>query len=153
VLNFRVLPNDIDISKITNDRFIAIMDLGRMDIGFRVGLIRSMLKNKWVPLATFDTIRFRHHLSIFQKYQLRSRIIYWDEKSFYFEQRFERFNRTIATGYVCATLLGPNGPISPDDIITATGQQVNLPEKTRIVSKLQEIEHLIHESQRENIEN
>ena len=40
VLNLRVLPNDIDIIKITNDRFIALMDLGRMDIAFRVGLLK-----------------------------------------------------------------------------------------------------------------
>ena len=27
VLNLRVLPNDIDVKKITNDRFLALMDL------------------------------------------------------------------------------------------------------------------------------
>lgn len=39
VLNLRVLPNDVDITKITDDRYIALMDLGRMDIIFRTGLI------------------------------------------------------------------------------------------------------------------
>ena len=34
VLNLRVLPNDIDIKKITNYRFLALMDLGRLDIVF-----------------------------------------------------------------------------------------------------------------------
>jgi hypothetical protein len=44
VLNLIVLPNDIDVSKISNDRYIALMDLGRMDIVFRSGLLKLMLK-------------------------------------------------------------------------------------------------------------
>ncbi len=62
VLNLRVLPNDIDVTKITNDRFLAVMDLGRMEVIFRTGLLKSMFKNKWVPLTTFETIRFRYPL-------------------------------------------------------------------------------------------
>ena len=53
VRTFRVWPNDVDVRKITNDRFIALMDLGRMDIAFRVGLFRTMLRRHWAPLVTF----------------------------------------------------------------------------------------------------
>ncbi|TCK18563.1 hypothetical protein DFR30_1842 [Thiogranum longum] len=60
VLNLTVLPNDIDITKITNDRYSALMDLGRMDYAFRCGLRNAMLKNKWIPVATFNTLRFRY---------------------------------------------------------------------------------------------
>lgn len=49
VLNLRVLPNDIDVKKITNDRFLALMDLGRMDIVFRTGLLKLMLKTNGYP--------------------------------------------------------------------------------------------------------
>ena len=76
VLNLRVLPNDIDVKKITNDRFLALMDLGRMDIVFRTGLLKLMFKNKWVSVATCDTIRFRYPLKVFQKYQLRTRLVF-----------------------------------------------------------------------------
>lgn len=44
ILNLRVLPNDIDITKVTNDRYSALMDLGRMDYGFRAGLRDVMVK-------------------------------------------------------------------------------------------------------------
>ena len=148
VLNLRVLPNDIDVTKMTNDRFIAVMDLGRMDIGFRVGLIRIMFRRKWVPLATFDTIRFRYPLKVFQKYKLRTRIIWWDESTFYFEQQFERKGRTLATGYDYATLLGSGGPISPEDVLSEIGQSAERPKKPEIVSKLQATESAIHERQK-----
>jgi len=151
VLTLRVLPNDIDIFKITNDRFIALMDLGRMDIAFRVGLIKTMLRQRWVPLATFATIRFRYPLQVFQKYRLRTRIIYWDNDTFYFQQQFERKGRKVATGYVCATLLGPSGRISPKDILAAIRQPVTRPEKPEIVSRLQELSAMIHQAQKEAI--
>ena len=149
VLNLRVYPNDVDITKITNDRFIALMDLGRMDIVFRTGLLKSMYKNKWVPLATFDTIRFRYPLKMFQKYQLRTRIAWWDDSAFYCEQIFERKGRIVASGYVCATFLGSNGAIPPDEIIAKTGQSVTKPSKPDIVGRLKEMEALIHETQQD----
>lgn len=150
VLSWRVLPNDIDITKITNDRFIALMDLGRMDIAFRVGLIKTMFRHKWVPLATFDTIRFRYPLKLFQKYQLHTRIIYWDNHTFYFQQQFKRRGRVAATGYVCATLLGPEGPVPPKDVLAEIGQSVSRPEKPEIVCKLEEMDLLIHQGQLES---
>ena len=149
VLNLRVLPNDIDITKITNDRFIAVMDLGRMDIVFRTGLLKSMFKNKWAPLVTFDTIRFRYPLKIFQKYQLRTRIVWWDDTTFYIKQVFERKGRVVATGYVCATFLSSNGTIHPGEVLAETRQSVTKPNEPEIVAKLREIESLIHETQKE----
>ena len=149
VLNLRVLPNDIDVTKISNDRFLALMDLGRMDIAFRAGLFKSMFKNKWVPLATFDTIRFRYPLKIFQKYQLRTRIVWWDDRTGYFKQVFERNGRVVASGYVCATFLGSNGPINPDDILKEIGQESSKPDEPEVVAKLRQLEHLMHETQKE----
>jgi acyl-CoA thioesterase FadM len=149
VLNLRVLPNDVDITKITNDRFLALMDLGRMDIAFRTGLLKSMYKNKWVPLATFDTIRFRYPLKMFQKYQLRTRVVWWDDTTMYFKQVFERKGRVVASGYVCATFLGSNGTIPPDEIMAEIGQSITKPNEPEIVAKLREIESLIHETQKE----
>ena len=62
---------------------------------------------------------------------------------------FERKGRIVATGYVCATLLGSDGPISPYDVLAETGQSITRPSEPEIVSKLREIETLIHESQKE----
>ncbi len=62
VLNLRVLPNDADVSKVSNDRYTAIMDLGRVDIGLRVGLRKAMTTKFWQPVVSFNTIRFRYPL-------------------------------------------------------------------------------------------
>ena len=149
VLNLRVLPNDVDVKKISNDRFLALMDLGRMDIAFRAGLLKSMFKNKWVPVATLNTIRYRYPLKIFQKYQLRTKIVWWDDKTGYFRQVFERKGRVVATGYVCATFLGPDGPIAPEVILAEIGQSADKPEQPQIVQKLKQLETLVHATQKE----
>jgi len=32
VLNLRVLPNDVDLTRVSNDRYLTFMDLGRINI-------------------------------------------------------------------------------------------------------------------------
>ena len=152
VITFAVLPSDIDITKISNDRFIALMDLGRMELAFRVGLLKSMFRNKWLPLAAFDTIRFRYPLKAFQRYQLRTRVVWWDDEFFYFQQIFERKGRAVATGYVRASLLGPDGVVPSNKILDAIGQPAAKPERPEIVARLKELDDLIHETQKEKAE-
>ncbi len=149
VLPLTVLPTDVDISKISDDRFFALMDLGRMDLAFRIGLLKVMFKRGWVPLATSATIRFRHPLRLFQRYHLKTRAIYWDDDTIYFQQVFERKGRVVATGYVCATLLGLHGRISPKDVLAEIHESPMPPEKPEIVARLEEVNTMIHETQKE----
>jgi len=149
ILNLRVLPNDIDITKVTNDRYSALMDLGRMDYGFRAGLRDVMVKKNWIPVATFNTIRFRYPLKVFQKYQLKTKVIWWDETTFYWEQTFERKGRVVATGHICGTLIGKNGSVPSKEIVSVIAPTVSKPDEPEIVTKLREIENLIHDTQQE----
>ena len=149
ILSLRVLPNDIDISKITNDRYLALTDLGRIDLAVRNGLLQTMFKRRWAPLAYVVMIRFRHPLVVFQKYQLRTQIIYWDDDSLYLRQRFARSGRIVATGYVYATLLGPDSRVSPQDIFAVARQHPVRPEMPEVVRRLQELNAMIHLEQGE----
>lgn len=148
VLDLRVLPNDVDVSKITNDRYSAIMDLGRLDLAFRCGLRSAMFKYKWIPVATYNTIRFRYPLKLFQKYQLRTRVIWWNDTTFFWEQNFVRDGRILATGHVCATVIN-NGIVPSKDILAIIDPEIIRPDKPEIVTRLIEAETLIRESQKE----
>lgn len=149
VINLRVLPNDVDITKISNDRYVALMDLGRIDYAFRVGLRKAMVKKQWGPLVTAHSIRFRYPLKIFQKYQLKTRNIWWDDNTFYFEQIFERKGRVLATGYVASTLMNKEGSIPSIQILEETAQKVPKPQEPEIITRLREIEKLVHETQKD----
>lgn len=149
VLTLRVLPNDIDVTKITDDRYSALMDLGRMDLVCRFGYLKLAFRKRWVPVALFNAIRFRYPLRVFQKYRLRTRIVYWDDEAFYFQQLFERKGRVVATAYVCATGLGAHGRVSPKEVIEELHIEANLPVKPEIVSQIQGLNNMIHAAQKE----
>lgn len=149
ILDLTVLPNDVDVLKITSDRYIALMDLGRVDLILRTGLIKAAARRKWVPLATFITIRFRYPLKVFEKYQLHTRIIYWDDDTFYIQQQFVRQNRTIATAYACATMLGPDGAVPSREMFAAVQANSAKPPMPGIVAELSALNSSIHDEQRD----
>lgn len=58
-----------------------------------------------------------------------------------------RQGRVVASGRVCATFLGADGPVSPDEILEEIGQSATMPGEPGIVAKLRELQALINESQ------
>ncbi|MAQ71740.1 MAG: Mesenchymal stem cell protein DSCD75 [Alphaproteobacteria bacterium] len=88
-LHFRVWPNDLDTNfHMNNGRYLTIMDLGRFDLVLRNGLMRFMFAHKSVPVLAAATIRYRLSLDPLQRYRLESRVVCWDAKWIYMEQRF-----------------------------------------------------------------
>jgi len=89
VLSFRVWPHDLDISiHMNNGRYLTLMDLGRLDTMVRSGLWRTVLKNRWTPIASAITIRFRRELRPFQKFKLQTQLVCWDKTLVVMEQTF-----------------------------------------------------------------
>lgn len=88
-LKLYVLPNDLDFNlHMNNGRFLTIMDLGRLDLILRSGLLKMMVRQQSVPILASAQMRYRHPLDPFQPYYLETRLIAWDPKWMYLEQRF-----------------------------------------------------------------
>lgn len=88
-VNFVVLPNDLDTNiHMNNGRYLTIMDLGRFDLVLRSGILKYMMKQKAMPVLAAAQVRWRLPLQPFQKYTLETRVVCWDEKWVYMEQRF-----------------------------------------------------------------
>lgn len=85
-LRFRVWPSDIDFNlHMTNARFLAVSDFGRIDLIVRTGLFRAALKNRWAPIVSYAAVVFRRELRIWRSFELETRIRYWDETVTVFE--------------------------------------------------------------------
>lgn len=147
VLNLRVLPNDIDFVRVSNDRYSALMDLGRFGITFRGGLFLTFIKRRWFPIARIATVRFRYPLWLFQKYRLRSRVIYWDTEWIWTEHHFERKSRTIAIGIVKVAFVGPQGIVPVAEVAAAAGESVTPPPAPNIVADIMNVEQQIQAMQ------
>jgi acyl-CoA thioesterase FadM len=128
VLTLRVMPGDLDINlHMNNGRYLQVMDLGRFDYIIRSGVFAPMRRRRWMPLVGSETIRFRRSLAPFQRYQLRTRLVYWDEKWFFFEQRFTARGELVASGMVKGLLRGREGNVAPAQALAAAGHGLASP--------------------------
>lgn len=123
VVNFRVWLNDLDFNgHMNNGRYLTIMDLGRLDLIFRAGMSKQILTGKWAPIVASSKIRFRRSLHPFQRYQLHTRLLCWDDKWFIVEQRFMVEERAVAIGYIKGLFRDRQGQnVSPQDVLLSVG--------------------------------
>lgn len=88
-LTFRVWPNDLDLNgHMNNGRYLTVADLGRLDLILRTKLWRLVRRHKGVPILAAAQIRYRLPLRPFERFALESRVVCWDERFVYLEQRF-----------------------------------------------------------------
>ncbi len=143
VLHLKVWPIDLDLNlHMNNGRFLSVMDLGRVDLLLRTGLGLEVLKHRWQPLVGGGCIRYKYSLSIFRSYRLRTRVIGWDEKWLFIEQRFEYRRRTVAVGLVKAMFRGAEGNISPMHVMKVAQVNIDPPhisDKIRLSMELDEL--------------
>lgn len=140
VLSMRVWPTDLDINlHLTNSRYLALMDLGRIELLLRLGLMGKVLKRRWLPVVAIATLRFRREINPFERFTLHTRLIGWDEKWFYMEQRFETARGVAAVGIVKGLFRGPTGNVPSQQLIALTGYD-GVIEKSEFINSLDAFE-------------
>ena len=118
----RVWPNDLDSNlHMNNSRYLLAMDIGRWDLVVRTRFWRELWRRRWFPVVASATLRFRRSLDPFQRYRLVTRVVAWDEKWCFLEQRFERGGRVYAVGRVKALFRGPQGQVPTGVLLAAAG--------------------------------
>jgi acyl-CoA thioesterase FadM len=120
-LTFRVWPTDVDVlMHMNNGRYLTLMDLGRADAIIRSGVRALLGERDWYPVVASETIRFRESLGLFARFELRTRTLGWDDKSFYLRQLFLRRGRVVAIGIVRVRFLKRSGGTLPaNEVATA----------------------------------
>jgi len=128
-LTLTVWPNDLDpFRHMNNGRYLTIMDLGRLDYLIKTGLIGKMHRLGWGFALGSSEMRYRRPLLPFQRFKLKTRVVCWNDKWFYMEQRFLRKGKSVAAGYVKILLRGKNGNVPSRDVLDAVGARINSPE-------------------------
>lgn len=122
-VTYRVWPNDLDFNlHMNNGRYLTLMDLGRTDLMIRSGFARVALARRWMPVLAGATIRYRRSLAPFQRFRLDSRLVGWDDRWLYLEQRFETMDgRPAASAMVRAVFLGGGRTIPTAEVVAAAG--------------------------------
>lgn len=142
LLRMRVLPNDLDIYlHMNNGRYLSIMDLGRFYITVKTGLLKLTVKNQWAPLLGSVKIHFLKPLTVFQKFELSTQVVYWDEKWFYIEQKIVSNEKLCAVALMKILFIGKEGKIAPQQIIERMPNAVERPTMPDVVKHWQAAEN------------
>ncbi|KAG7259239.1 hypothetical protein CRUP_016037 [Coryphaenoides rupestris] len=111
----RVLPRDIDMGHMNNARYLRECDFARFSLYIRNGVFKALRALGANMVVGASTIRYRRPLCVGEGFELRSRIVTWDDKSFFLEQRFV----STKDGLVCAVMYCRQNIIrsSPDKVL------------------------------------
>lgn len=144
IINGRVMPGDVDFNAHLNNGLIQTsMDFGRYDLLVRAGILKFVLKEKWRPIAGSTLIAFRKSLPLFAAYAIHSRIIGWDDKWVYFEQKIVYQGKIAVHAFIKALMRGPKGNVPPPEIASKLGVNPESPGLPQLVTEWQKADALM----------
>jgi len=120
---FRVLPTDLDIFKhMNNGVYLSIFDIGRFDLLQRNGVWKIFNDHGWYPVVASETITFRKSLTLWTRFTVESRILGFDAKAVYVEQRAVVNGEIYAQAFIRGRFLSKKGGVvGIDDLLDAVG--------------------------------
>ena len=125
-----VWPWDLDgFLELNNGRALTLYDLGRLGMGLRAGLIKTLKARKWGMTMAGSSVRYRRRLRNFERFQMRSRAVCWDDRFVYIEQSMWKADGICASHVLYrAAVTDENGIVPPDRVLAARGQSAKSPE-------------------------
>lgn len=123
VSNHICWPWDLDFwLELNNGRAMTLYDLGRTMLAQRVGLISTLRQNRWGMTVAGSSVRFRRRIRGFERFEMRSRAVAWDDKFIYLEQSMWKKDGECASHVMLRTALtDKNGIVSPSRVLKAMG--------------------------------
>jgi acyl-CoA thioesterase FadM len=121
-LFMRVLPNDLDFNgHVNNGRYFTLADIGRMDFVLRTGTAKVALKHKALPIVGDAMAKFRKDLKVFERYEMQTRVLGWDEKWVFMEHRFVRGGRVAGVVVMRGLFRTSAGVMTPAFLLQEMG--------------------------------
>lgn len=146
-LPMRVLPSDLDlIGHMTNARFFSVLDLGRLDLLFRSGLLGLVLRERWAPVVAGCDVRFRRALRPFERFWVESRLAGWDERWLYMEQTIHSRRGIAASAMVRGSIVAHGETLAPAAVLARAGYTGQTPALPPRFAAWREAEPAFHET-------
>ncbi|WP_061962076.1 acyl-CoA thioesterase [Demequina flava] len=138
--SFRVVPTDLDVlGHMNNGRYLTLMDLGRYDLLKRSGWWDEADERGWFAVVAGQTITYRKELRLGQKFDLTTRVVGFDERWCYLEQRFMVGETVHAHALVRTRFLSKSGgSVAVEDLEEALG---GFPDHLRVDAWMREWTH------------
>lgn len=107
---FLVWPPDLDVlGHVNNGVYLSMLDVARTDLLLRSGQALRLRKHRVYPVVAAQTIRYRRSLQLFQRFEVETQVIGWDEKAFIIQHRFWRGGQVVAEAVIRSRFLRRGG--------------------------------------------
>ena len=137
---FRVWPFDCDVNfHLTNARYFAFCDLGRIYYLGQVGLLFEMIKRKWLPVVQAQEVSYIRPMKPFQRFDVSTELSYWDDKYWYTTHQFIADGQLYAVLQVRGVFVHGKNIIPSAELLALTGKDVPLPDKPDTVAHWQRL--------------
>ena len=113
-------PWDLDFYlELNNGRTLTIYDLSRIPLAWRAGLIKGLRDNGWGLAVAGASVRYRRRVKMFQKVEIRSRCVCWDDRFIYLEQSMWIGDECASHILIRAAVTGKGGIVPAADVVEA----------------------------------
>jgi acyl-CoA thioesterase FadM len=139
-LEFRAYPPDCDPNlHMTNARYLGLADLGRVHLLGQLGILFPLLKRRTFPVNHAADITFIRPIKPFQKLTLKSRLLTWDEKYWYTEQKFEVGKKLHAISMTRGVFLCGRDIVPVDEVALLLGDNVQPPPQSETIRQWKQL--------------
>lgn len=128
-LKFRAWPlTDTDVTRLFTQTYSSYMGLGRWHFVFSSEFKTAAFKHRWVPVTTAESVVYKRPIRVFEKVQLQTQLICWNERRFFLRQTFLVNAEPRAFALVEGLLRGPHGHVNPIEAFKVLGASNASPE-------------------------
>ena len=115
-------PWDLDLwFELNNGRTLTLFDLGRVPLVSRIGLTAAMTRRGWGMAVAGATVRYRRRVRAFDRIEMRSRALGWDDRFIYVEQAMRVRGETTSHAVLRMAVTGTAGIVPPAEVMAEVG--------------------------------
>jgi len=131
VTRMRVHPGDLDFYRhVNNGVYLQMMDVARSNFIADLDGFPLLKEKGWYPVVAASTMKYRRSLQLWDRFEISTRVLGWDERVVYLEQVFMRGGDLCARGLVAGRFLarGSGDRVPAPDVVGLLGGDVTSPE-------------------------
>ncbi|MBN2741415.1 MAG: acyl-CoA thioesterase [Rhodobacteraceae bacterium] len=135
ISHHRCWPWDIDLwMELNNGRTLTLYDLGRIPLAMRTGLWGALKKNRWGITVAGNTTRYRKRVRAFQRFEMRSRCIGWDDRWMWLEHAMFIDGECTSHVLIRGAVTSRKGMIAPAQVLSEMGLDTPSPDLPEFVT-------------------
>ena len=99
----------------------------------QVGVLFKAIKRKWLPVVQAQEVSYFKPINPFQRFDVLSKLAYWDDRYWYTEHRFVVGDKLCAILQVRGVFVHGRSVIPMSDVVALSGAEIEPPDKPETV--------------------